>query len=141
MRGRGGGGRAGGCTGAPSRPFHWPSSPQASPGVREGQVLSAVPPRVSAPEWLSDLLWLGEVLVRSELGGGKQRRVGGAARDLAKSSKIPLGRAPSPDLSSRRVVAGWKGAGMLGMARVADTEALQTTQRAQGSLCPWPWLC
>lgn len=100
-----------------------------------------MPPRVSAPERLSDLLWLGEVLVRSELGGGKQGRVGGAARDLAKSSKIPLGRTPSPDLNSRRVVGGWKVAGMLGTARVADAEALQTMQRAQGSLCPWPWLC
>lgn len=94
-----------------------------------------MPPRVSAPEWLSDLLWLGEVLVRSELGGGKQ------GRDLAKSSEIPLGRTPSPDLNSRRVVGGWKVAGMLGTARVADAEALQTMQRAQGSLCPWPWLC
>ena len=68
-----------------------------------------MPPRVSSPEWLSDLLWLGEVLVDSELSGGKQGRVGegGAARDLAQSSKISLGRAPSPGLNSRRVEGGW----------------------------------
>lgn len=71
--------RWGRCAGAPSRPLHWLCSLQASPGVREGQVLSAVPPRVSSPEWLSDLLWLGEVLVGSELSGGKQGRVGGGS--------------------------------------------------------------
>lgn len=71
----GAGGRKG-CTGTPSRPLHRLSSLQAPPGVREGQVLSAVPPRVSAPEWLRHLLWLGEVLVGSELGGGKQGHVG-----------------------------------------------------------------
>lgn len=71
--------RWGRCAGAPSRPLHWLCSLQASPGVREGQVLSAVPPRVPSPEWLSDLLWLGEVLVGSELSGGKQGRVGGGS--------------------------------------------------------------
>lgn len=45
----------------------------------------------------------------TQLSGGKQGRVGegGAARDLAKSSKISLGRAPSPGLNSRRVEGGW----------------------------------
>lgn len=32
---------------------------------------------------------------------------GAAARDLAKSSEISLGRAPSPGLNSRRVEGGW----------------------------------
>ena len=103
-RGRpGGGGR---CTGAPSRPLHWLCSPQVPPGVREGQVLSAVPPRVSSPEWLSDLLWLGEVLVGSELSGGKRRGWWGELPGTWPSPvKYPWGGLQA--LNSRRVEGGW----------------------------------
>lgn len=81
---------------------------QAPPGICEGQVLSAVPPRMSAPEWLSDLLWIGEVLVGSELGEGKQGLgCWGIARGLAESGKISLERAPNSGPNSRRVKGGW----------------------------------
>lgn len=69
-------GRPEGCTRVPSRPLTSHPLSQAPPGVCEGQVLSAVPPRVSTPEWLSDLRRIGELLVSSELGGGKQGWVG-----------------------------------------------------------------
>ena len=75
MRGGAGGGWRGAQGLLPdshtSRPFS-----QAPPRVREGQVLSALPPRVSAPEWLGDLFRIGEVLLGSEPGAGKQWWVG-----------------------------------------------------------------
>lgn len=68
-----------------------------------------MPPGVSAPEWLSDLLGLGELLVGLiEVGGGKQGQGrGGVAGHLAMSSRMSQERARSSALDGRRVLGGW----------------------------------
>lgn len=67
-----------------------------------------MPPGVSAPEWLSDLLWLGELLVGLiEVGGGKQgQRWRGMARHLDTSEGMSQRMALSSYLDGGRALGG-----------------------------------